>query len=122
MLASEIELKLYDDSKLEQESLHQRDSFLLKYGKERKRRVKKGKDSLVWQNLAKIIDEIEKKRKQSIEEEVERDKELEEEEKKRKEAAEKAKAERKLREEQEQAELERSEIKGNVEIWPVGRR
>ena len=55
MLASEIELNLYDDRKLERELLHQRDSFLLEYGKERKRRVKKGEDSLMWQDLAKII-------------------------------------------------------------------
>ena len=47
MLASELELKLYDESKLELELLHQRDSFLLEYEKERKRQVKRGQESLV---------------------------------------------------------------------------
>ena len=32
---------MYDDQKLERELIHQRDSFLLEYNKERKRRVKK---------------------------------------------------------------------------------
>ena len=45
MLASEIELKLYDDKKIERELIHQRDSFLLEYSKERKRRVKKNEES-----------------------------------------------------------------------------
>ena len=108
MLASEIELKLYDDQKLERE-LIQRDSFLLEYSKERKRRVKKNEDSLVWQDLEKIIDEIERKRKQSLEEQLEREKELEEAERKLKEAIEKEKAEQLRQEEEEQAELERRE-------------
>ena len=73
MLASEIELKLYVDHKLERELIHQRDSFLLEYSKERKRRVKKNEDSLVWQDLEKMIDDLEKKRKQSLEKQLEKD-------------------------------------------------
>ena len=38
----------------------------------------------MWQDLDKIIEEIEKKRRQSIEEKLEKDRQLEEEEKKRK--------------------------------------
>ena len=109
MLVSEIELIMYDDQKLERELIHQRGLFLVEYSKESKRRVKKNEDSLVRQDLEKIIDDIDKKRKQSIEEQLERERELEEAERKKKEAAEKEKAEQLQRNEEEKAEIERKE-------------
>ena len=122
MLASEIELIMYDDQKLERELIHQRDSFLVEYSKERKRRVKKNEDSLVWQDLEKIIDDIDKKRKQSIEEQLEREKELEEAERKKKEAKDKEEAEQLQREEEEKAEIERKEkLKRMSRFEQIGR-